>query len=249
MKIIISPAKKMRINNDFLEPCTMPIFLDKSKQIVQLLQQKSIDELEQIFQANRKITLENYERYQRFDFYQNLSPAVLAYDGIQYTYMGANVFTTDQYEYLKNNLYILSGLYGVLKAFDGIRPYRLEMQAKLEINGCHNLYEFWKDSIYQEIFKDKDIVINLTSEEYKKVICKYLKEEDHIINVYFYELHKGKFIEKAVYVKMARGALVRYMAVNKIEDIEDIKEFNEFGFSYSPKDSTNRDFVFIKSKV
>lgn len=248
MKIIISPAKRMKTNNDFLEPASLPVFLDKAKELLKELQKKSIDELQAIFQTNRRLTLENYHRYQQFDFYGNLTPAVLAFDGIQYTYMAADVFTRNEFEYLHEHLYILSGLYGVLKALDGITPYRLEMQAKMQIRDSRNLYDFWGDSIYNEIFKHKEIVLNLTSEEYKRAIYRYLRPEDRFVSVFFYEPHHGVLTEKAVYAKMARGAMVRYLAVNQIDGIEQVKQFNELGFGYCPELSSENKLVFIRKE-
>lgn len=69
--------------------------------------------------------------------------ALLAYEGIQYRYMAPAVFTSDALEYVQEHLRILSGFYGVLRPFDGVRPYRLEMQAKLKTDFCASLYDFW----------------------------------------------------------------------------------------------------------
>lgn len=247
MKILISPAKRMKVNNDFLEYKGYPVFLEKAQRLVEVLRQKTIPELQSIFQANLKITEENYQRYQAFSFYENLTPAVLAFDGIQYAYMGSNVFTYAEYAYLNRHLYILSGLYGVLNAMDGIRPYRLEMQAGLRVGAYKNLYEFWGSSLYEEIFQSREPVLNLTSVEYKKSFFPFLKKEDCCITVYFYEWANGKLVEKAVYAKMARGAMVRYMAENQIEDINRIKEFQEFGYRYAEAYSSDTVYVFIKS--
>lgn len=246
MKILISPAKRMKVNNDFLEHKGYPVFPKKTQRLVETLRQKTIPELQEIFQANLNITEENYQRYQSFSFYENLTPAILAFDGIQYAYMGANVFTYAEYAYLHRHLYILSGLYGILNAMDGIRPYRLEMQSRLKVDGYKNLYEFWGSSLYEEIFKTKEPVLNLTSVEYRKTFYPFLKEDDWCITVYFYEWVNGKLVEKAVYAKMARGAMVRYLAENQIEEIERIKEFQEFGYRYAEAYSDAITYVFIK---
>ena len=67
------------------------------------------------------------------NLYEMLSPAILSYEGIQYQYMAPVVFTDSELEYVQNHLRILSGFYGVLKPMDGVVPYRLEMQANLEL--------------------------------------------------------------------------------------------------------------------
>ena len=84
------------------------------------------------------------------DLTKNLTPALLAYDGIQYTYMAPAVFEDGQFDYVQEHLRILSGFYGVVKPLDGAVPYRLEMQAKATVGGHKNLYDFWGDSLYKD---------------------------------------------------------------------------------------------------
>lgn len=248
MKIIISPAKKMKINNTFLESRRMPIFLKEAGFLVERLKSLDYLSLKKVLLANDKISSENYELYQKMNLKTNLSPAILCFDGIQYTSMGANVFTEEQYEYLDQHLYILSGLYGVVKALDGICPYRLEMQAKLLDEKKKGLYEFWSDKIYQTIFKESEPVLNLCSAEYKKNIYRYLKKEDSLVDVFFYEFDGINYIEKAVYVKQARGTMVRFLAENRINDIEDVKQFNLLGYFYDDVLSSENKLVFVRKE-
>ena len=84
----------------------------------------------------------------------NTVPALLAYDGIQYNSLAAHILTNEDYEYTKKYVRILSGFYGVLKPFDGVVPYRLELNNKLAFEGYNNLYQFWGNKMYQELIKD-----------------------------------------------------------------------------------------------
>ena len=104
---------------------------------------------------------------------RNLSAAILSYEGLVFKHMAPMVFTEEMYAYVNDHLRILSGFYGILKPFDGITPYRLEMQAELSVAGSKNLYDFWGDKLYRELSKEKDqLIINLASEEYSKIIEK-----------------------------------------------------------------------------
>ena len=96
--------------------------------------------------------------------------------------MGPQVFTQEALQRAAKDLYIISGFYGILGAMDGITPYRLEMQAKVDINDQHTLYQFWGDSIYQELYRDNELVVNLASKEYSKAIERYLKPQDKFIS-------------------------------------------------------------------
>ncbi|MBQ9840463.1 MAG: peroxide stress protein YaaA [Erysipelotrichaceae bacterium] len=246
MKIIISPAKKMINECNYIQDMTTPIFLDKTKQLLNHLQQLSYEDLKKLLACNDEIATLNYQRFQNMQLDANLNPALLSYDGIQYKYMAPDVFEDSYYPYINQHLRILSGFYGILKPLDGIVPYRLEMQAKLKTNFCKNLYDYWKEDIYKELTKDTKIILNLASDEYSKCISKYLTPDIQFINFTFAENVNGKLKEKGVYVKMARGEMVRYMAENQIENLEQIKQFNRLGFTYSSELSTNTHYVFIK---
>lgn len=246
MKIIISPAKKMINECNYIQDMTTPIFLDKTKQLLDYLKQLSYEDLKKLLACNDEIATLNYQRFQNMQLNANVNPALLSYDGIQYKYMAPDIFEENYYPYINQHLRILSGFYGILKPLDGIVPYRLEMQAKLKTNFCKNLYDYWKDDIYKELTKDTKIILNLASDEYSKSISKYLTPDIQFINFTFAEYVNGKLKEKGVYVKMARGEMVRYMAENQIEELEQIKQFNRLGFTYSSELSTITHYVFIK---
>ena len=252
MNIIISPAKKMVICDDVFGNKSMSNNLDKTNSIYSTINNLSYDELKNILNCNDAIAELNYERYKFMNTKtllsaaKNLTPALLAYDGIQYKYMSPNTFSEKNLEYINNHLKILSGFYGVLKPFDGVVPYRLEMQAKLKVNTSKNLYDFWGDSIYKEVIKDSNIILNLASKEYSKCVEKYLKDGDTFITCIFGTLKDNKVKVKATEAKMARGLMTRYITLNEIDDISKIKEFNELGFSYSSTLSTDSEYVFIK---
>lgn len=172
--------------------------------------------------------------------------ALLSYDGIQYQYMAPQIYEENYYQYVSQHLRILSGFYGVLKPFDAIFPYRLEMQAKLKTDFCINLYDFWKDDLYRAI--DDHVILNLASKEYSQAIKKYLQPNDVWIDCIFGEMMDGKVREKGVYVKMARGEMVTFMARNNIEELQDIRFFDCLGFRYQENLSNESLYVFIREE-
>ena len=212
MKIILSPAKKMITDTDSIEPVALPEFVDKTTELLSWLKDKSKEELKAIWKCNDKIAEQNFYRLENMDLYHILTPAVLSYEGIAFQYMAPSVFENRQFEYIQNHLRILSAFYGVLKPMDGVTPYRLEMQAKVEIGDAKNLYEYWGDLLYHSVIDDSRIIINLASKEYAKCIEKYLAPQDRYITVAFCELSGDKLVTKGTYAKMARGEMVRFMA-------------------------------------
>ncbi|WP_434509817.1 peroxide stress protein YaaA [Desulfitobacterium sp. AusDCA] len=246
MKVIISPAKKMNMDADFLPSRNAPVYLEKAQKLKEYLQSLTYEELKKLLSCNDEIARLNYERYQTMDLCGYTNPAILSFDGIQYKYMAPQVFEYDYFNYIEDHLRILSGFYGILKPFDGVVPYRLEMQAKLKTDCCHNLYNYWKDDIYRDLTRNDTTILNLASAEYSKTVEKYLTANVNYVTCKFGEQIGGKVIEKGVYVKMARGEMVRFMAENAIEDLAEIKEFNRLGFVYKDEFSDNNTFVFVK---
>lgn len=246
MKIIISPAKKMNVCNDDIPYKSMPKFLEKAKNLCSILKEYSYEDLKKLLGCNDDIATLNYERYKNMDFSKNLTPAILSYEGIQYKYMHPSIFSFKEYDYIEKNLRILSGFYGILSPFDGIVPYRLEMQAKLKNNNFKNLYDYWKDDIYNELTKEDNCILNLASKEYSKTVEKYLKNNNKYISCIFGNLKDGKIKVKGTEAKMARGLMVKYLAENNINDYEGVKNYSELGFSYSSKYSSENEIVFLK---
>ena len=248
MKIIISPAKKMNIDNDSLVHQDLPVFLNWTELLCKRLKNMSYDELKALWKCNDKIATVNVERLQYMDLRRNLTPAILSYEGIQYQYMAPSIFTDDEFSYIQEHLRILSGFYGILRPFDGVVPYRLEMQAKLTMDEAKDLYAFWGDSIANHLFAETECIINLASKEYSLSVSKYLPETVRFITCVFGEWKDDKIIEKGTICKMARGEMVRYMAENHIKDPEMIKRFSRLNYKYSEDHSDDRTYVFLLQK-
>lgn len=246
MRIIISPAKKMNVDDDSLEFIDLPVFLKESNYLKEWMQQLSFEEAKALWGCNEKLAEKNYKNLKNMNLETQLTPAILAYEGIQYQYMAPSVFENKMFSYVQNNLRILSGFYGVLKPMDGVVPYRLEMQAKTNIDGVKGLYNFWGSRLYEEVIDDTHIIVNLASKEYSKCIEKYLKSEDHYVTCVFGEISNGKVVQKGTYAKMARGEMVRFMAENNISEIEDIRRFDRLGYKYNIEKSTDTKYVFVK---
>lgn len=244
MRIILSPAKKMNQNTDVLAPMGLPPFMDKTGEILEWLRGQSKDKLKALWKCNDKIADQNFHRLENMDLHNQLTPAVLAYEGLAYQYMAPAVFEDGHFDYVQNHLRILSAFYGVLAPMDGVSPYRLEMQAKAAIGNSKNLYDFWGDSLYHQVKDDSGIIINLASKEYSKCIEKYLTPEDTFITVTFCEMSGGRLVTKGTYAKMARGEMVRFMAENRIEIPEEIKEFDRLRYVYREDLSSEKEYVF-----
>lgn len=249
MKIIISPAKKMNINTDMLPVGKPPYFLEDAKALCHEIQKLSFTEAQELWKCNDKLAELNYRRFQDMDLEKCLTPAILAYEGLQYQYMAPEVLSGKALEYIEEHVRILSGFYGVLKPFDGVVLYRLEMQAKLSVNGKKDLYSYWGDKLYQMVTENDHSILNLASKEYSQAVQRYLKTGDRFITVEFGELVNGKVKQKGTYAKMARGEMVRFMAENQVESREELEGFSRLGFQYHAELSDESRIVFLYNKA
>ena len=246
MRIIISPAKKMNVDTDSLAWQDLPQFIDCAEYLRDCLKQLSYEQLKQLWKCSDAIASLNAERLAHMDLRRNLTPAILAYEGIQYQYMAPGVFTGTEFEYLQEHLRILSGFYGLLRPFDGVVPYRLEMQAKLNTCKAKDLYGYWGADIYEQLRKETDCIINLASREYSICLSAHCKPEMRFITCVFGEEKDGKIVEKGTFCKMARGEMVRFITENRIEDPQQIKAFDRLKHRFVPEFSSGDTFVFVR---
>lgn len=246
MKIIISPAKKMNVDTDSLDWLALPEFLGRTEQLLEKLKSMSYADLKKLWKCSDQIAEQNLQRLQSMDLRRHLTPAILSYEGIQYQHMAPGVFTTWEFDYIQEHLRILSGFYGLLRPFDGVTPYRLEMQAKLPVGQAKDVYGFWGDAIAQKLFAQTDCIVNLASKEYSVCVSRYLPESVRFLTCVFGEEKDGKVVEKATMCKMARGEMVRFMAEKGVQRLEELRAFDGLQFRFSPWHSDENTYVFLR---
>lgn len=248
MKIIISPAKKMNIDGDTLPARTRPCFEAEAVQLAGLLRALDAASLRRLWQTSEKLTRENIERLAAFDPERAQTPAILAYEGLQYQHMAPEVLSRQALSWLDAHLRILSGFYGLLRPFDAVMPYRLEMQARLAAAGARDLYAFWGSRLYEALEEDA-LIINLASEEYAKVVRPYAKAAGtRFLTLRFGEVTDGRFRQKGTFAKMARGEMVRFMAEAQIDDPAALKAFDALGLRYAAGLSDGETMTFVKTQ-
>lgn len=249
MLIIISPAKQMVSSDYGLAPQQWPRFYAEAQGIVEQLKPLSVNELKTLYGSSVSIAALNHARLQEFGKAQlpALTPAIYAYQGLQYQAMGAKVLTDTQYQWLEQHLRILSALYGLLRPFDGVEPYRLEMQARFCPQAGQSLYDFWRPRVTQALLEQgkspRPVLINLASAEYAKAVD--LSAFD-CYDVRFCVRKDDKLVEQGAWCKKARGAMVHYLSAIEASVPQAMQGFNDFNFHFAPQASSERQYVFIK---
>ena len=246
MRIIIAPAKKMRTDPDSLAPAGLPDFLPETEVLCAALRAMDPAALQRLWRCNDRIAALNVRRLEEMDLRRNLTPAILAYEGIQYQYMAPGVFSQGEYDYVQTHLRILSGFYGLLRPFDGVTPYRLEMQAKLAVGGARDLYGFWGDRLARRLFAETDCILNLASREYSLCVSRFLEPSVRFVTCVFGQEKDGKILEQGTQCKMARGEMVRYLAETGAETLEAVRGFDRLDYRFSPAHSDEETLVFLR---
>lgn len=244
LSAIISPAKQIQCEDFSPVPLTAPGLLSYSEPLLAHLKTLPYPDLKKLLACNDKLATDAFE--QLHNDHRPSGAAVLSYDGIQYKYMAPKVFSDAANRYIDRHLRIVSGLYGLLRPFDRIQPYRLEMGAKLRMGEYRSLYAYWGSRIADAI--EGDTIINLASDEYSKAVLPHAKGR-RVITCTFAEALNGRLVEKGVYVKMARGRMISFMAENDIQNPADLRGFDEPGYCFSPEHSSENRLVFLKVPV
>ncbi|RXG24874.1 peroxide stress protein YaaA [Leeuwenhoekiella aequorea] len=254
MKAVVSPAKSLNFDSKLPSSrATQPIFLEEADTLNKKLERKTKAEISELMNISDKLADLNYQRYKDFtvpfDKY-NARPAVYTFDGDVYTGLDAYTIPTEKFDTLQDTLRILSGLYGVLKPFDLMQAYRLEMGTKLKSGRTEDLYEFWGDKITNALndeLENDELFLNLASLEYFKAV-NVEKLKVPVITPIFKDYKNGKLKIISFYAKKARGSMVRYIIDKNVQTIDDLKgfDYDDYGFSEQYSDLSNNELVFVR---
>ena len=252
MKIVISPAKSLNFESVLpIQNFSEATFLKEARQVHKELKKLKPKDLSKLMDISEKLAELNWERNQSWKIpftLDNSRPAIYAFDGEVYTGLDAYTIPMEKMEGLQNQLYILSGLYGLLKPLDLIQAYRLEMGTSIAIGESKNLYAFWRTKITKALNKSlskDEFLFNLASNEYFSVVdTKSLKTK--VITPEFKDYKDGNLKMISFFAKKARGLMVRYIIDTDSQTIDDIKGFNYEGYAFDINLSSDSKLVFTR---
>lgn len=248
MLIILSPAKTLdfsrRIHSNIHSE---PIFVDEANVLAQKMKGYAHADLMQVMKMSDKLAELTYQRFQDWDSGDvEMKQAGAAFKGEAYNGLDLPTLSDLDVEFVQDHLRILSGMYGVLRPCDLIKPYRLEMGSKLNDG---TLYRYWGDKVTEALNgameKAGRLLVNLASNEYFKSINAKLLDAE-VITPEFKELKDGKLKTIVVYTKKARGMMARYIIENELTSKEDLKSFAEAGYTFNADLSTESTYLFTR---
>lgn len=254
MLFLLSPAKKLDYDSPVRTTLyTQPQMVAQAQMLIDVLRAKTADEIQQLMKLSDALTQLNQQRYHDWQpefTLQNARQCLLAFNGDVYEGLKANELSDAQLQWAQNHALILSGLYGVLRPLDLMRPYRLEMGTRLRTELGKNLYDFWGSQIAQYINQHFDsskdpnpVIINLASNEYFKAIDrKTLKAP--VVDCVFQEQKGDDWKIISFYAKKARGLMLRYAVDNQINTVDQLKGFAVDGYIFDASASSDSSLFF-----
>jgi cytoplasmic iron level regulating protein YaaA (DUF328/UPF0246 family) len=258
MKIILSPAKSIDENIKIGKlKTTLPVFLDESQVLINKCKKLSAKKIGDLMDISPDLADLNYDRFQKWSLPftdKNAKPAGYIFTGAAYQGLDFTSLNTKEQERGQRDLRILSGLYGILKPFDLIQSYRLEMGTSLPVNAkAKNLYQFWGDKIRlaleEELKAEKNpLLVNVASSEYFKA-AKLEKLKFPQVTCVFKDRSKtGEYKVNMTFAKQARGMMTRFILVHDLQKAADLKAFDSAGYYFSASESKAHEFVFLRDK-
>lgn len=243
--ILIHSSKTMRAPAAMSKP-TMPLLLEKAKPLAAYLQTLTASELQSAMHISKPLSHTVHDMLATWNAEPaQQSLAVDSFVGDIYSGLRASTLSTDDRDYAQQTLRILSGLYGVLRPYDGIHPYRLEMGYKLPDPTFRNLYAYWGTSIAETLPND-GLVVNLSAAEYTKTVLPYI-DADRVVAPRFLSVNpkSGQPAQVIVHTKIARGAFARWLIANRVTSREAITQFDDLNYHYDAALSTAAEPTFV----
>ena len=231
LKIILSPSKTTEYQKSNYLTDKVPLYPKKTKKILAQLKKKSKKQLAESLKLSTKLlesTFSDIKNYEANPTYH----AFVSFNGLVFKQLQLANYTKEDFLYVEEHVRILDAFYGVLEPGTLIKPYRLDMKAKIDLD----LYHFWNISTY---FQD-EVIVNLASNEFSSMI------NLPMIQIQFLQRKEDTYINQATYSKMGRGMFLDYLVQNKVKTVAEMKLFQAENYQYNPSLSNDNTIVFTR---
>ncbi|NKB97247.1 MAG: peroxide stress protein YaaA [Pseudomonadales bacterium] len=256
MLAILSPAKSL----DYESPLATrkfsePAFVADSEILINKLREFEPNEISSLMGISDNLAELNHRRYADWqpEFPKKCArPAILAFSGDVYLGLEGPTLSERDFTWAQKHVRILSGLHGLLRPLDRIRPYRLEMGTQLKTQRGKNLYQFWGDQVTDALNtaiseQADNVLINLASDEYYAVLQSE-RINARIIKVHFRDWKNGQYKFLSFFAKKARGSMARYMIDKRVKSLKALRGFDYDGYQLNSDLSNGDDWVFTRKQ-
>ena len=250
--LLLAPSKGQTFAPIDPHPTTFqPEFPDQSGMLIEALARLDGPALAKLMQLSPALTEQTLDKIRALATdAAPARPALFAFSGEAFRSLDAASLNEADLQFAQAQLRILSGLYGVLRPFDLIRPHRLEMATRLAVGTAKNLYDFWGELVTASLNRDlareeTPVVLNLASDEYARVVQKKRLTAPWL-DIQFKEESNGRLRSVAIHAKRARGLMARFILRERITRAADLRAFSDAGYRFRPELSTEWSWVFAR---
>lgn len=250
--LLLAPSKGQTFAPIDPHPTTFqPEFPDQSGMLIQALARLDGPALAKLMQLSPALTEQTLDKIRALATdAAPARPALFAFSGEAFRSLDAASLNEADLQFAQAQLRILSGLYGVLRPFDLIRPHRLEMATRLAVGTAKNLYDFWGELVTASLNRDlareeTPVVLNLASDEYARVVQKKRLTAPWL-DIQFKEESNGRLRSVAIHAKRARGLMARFILRERITRAADLRAFSDAGYRFRPELSSEWSWVFAR---
>lgn len=252
MQILLSPAKDMTEAPTVQAPrTTTPRFQAEAERCALQMSELEAEELATLLKINPQLAALNKRRYHDFLDPEPRMPAALAYTGMAYRHLRASEWSTAEWEWAQEHLWITSFLYGLNRPMDAIKTHRLEGKVVLPEHEGLTMFQFWRsrltDVLIDSCKADDGVLINLASAEMKQLFdWKKVERELRVITI-DHAIDMGDRLKTiVVYSKMLRGATTRHLIAQRLTQPEQLHDFQYEDFTYRPEHSTATRWTWVQ---
>jgi hypothetical protein len=245
MKILLHSSKTMKAEVSKVHELSSPQFIKQAEHLAAILKNTDDQTLQKVMGISEKLMVAVREDIEKWTDDTDGTAAALTFRGDIYSGLAAAHWGSDDAQFAQKHLRILSGLYGILRPFDHIKPYRLEMGYRFMIGDSKTLTQFWKQELTQSLDPD-EMYINLTAKEYFDAVHDQLRHSTVISPKFLTINQKTKqptFV--TVHAKIARGSFANWMIKDKITNPKDIVTYDQLNYIYDENLSTTTEPVFV----
>lgn len=250
MLILLSPAKTLDLDTPFADVPTSPRFAADAGRLALAAAKLGPAKLAELMHISSALAELNAKRFKGFAKAQE-RPAIRMFAGDVYRGYDAASADEDSMAFAQGHVRILSGLYGMLRPLDAMRPYRLEMGTRWAPK-ADRLVDHWDNKVAKALLAElkeegSGTILNLASREYYEVVGPKLPKTVRVIAPDF-RVHTAKGLTfQSFAAKVARGAMARFVCDERIADPVGLEDFDRDGWRFDAEGSSPAKPLFIRA--
>jgi len=245
LMLLMQPEKSLDLKPSQCGRHTFMRHFKRTEELVEVLQKQSPEELQELMGLGKKMSKAHRERFASFECFP-AKQACLMFGGQA---MQAVEWSESDQKFAEAHLRIVTGLYGLLRPFDDVKPVRdVPLGAILRTKRGKTVCDFWRDLITKQLAKD---IVQLAEGGAQKTLLVVNLSDEYWAAVHNCGLPSGVEIVRVLFqggsedsVQRARGLLASYVVRKRVTDMEGLRDFPHDDWAFDRSVSRDSKLVF-----